>query len=196
MKYPTYRLMPSLLLMLLACGCSTLDDHSMTLSRDEAPGPTTPETTVDTPRGTYEELRRRSHLNVYGLSYHSNRDGIRERRLDNEFNFGLGLGYKFHESGSRVASIVAGLYKDSGRNWTRHAGFSYQVKLGERWRLGAAFLGIASRTYNGGETFIAPVPLLTYTAGAVNLNVIYAPRYMPYNEFGVMGMYLSIPFGR
>jgi hypothetical protein len=69
------------------------------------------------------------------------------------------------------------------------------VKLDPRWRLGAALFAIDSRTYNGGRSFVAPIPLLTYDLGAARINAIYAPR-MQENHFAVFGLYLSIPFAR
>jgi hypothetical protein len=110
-------------------------------------------------------------------------------------NTGLGLTYEFHNDARGVGFFEAGFYRDSGRNWAKVAGPGYQVKLDERWRLGAVLYVIDSRTYNDGRIFVAPIPLLTYDLGNAKLNAIYAPRIQD-NHFAVFGLYLSIPFTR
>lgn len=69
----------------------------------------------------------------------------------------------------------------------------YQFKLDKRWRLGGALTAIYSETYNDGNLFLAPIPILTYDLGAVKVNAIYVPRYSEYNKFAVFGFYLSVP---
>ena len=72
----------------------------------------------------------------------------------------------------------------------------YQYKLGSRWRLGGALIGVQSQTYNRGGAFIAPLSILTYDLGRVKLNAIYVPRYGEYNQFAVFGFYFSVPLAR
>ena len=72
-------------------------------------------------------------------------------------------------------------------------GFGYQYKLYQRWRLGGALVAAQSRTYNDGSPFIAPIPILTYDFGGVQVNAIYVPRYGDYNKFAVFGFYFSTP---
>lgn len=139
--------------------------------------------------------RLQLNLNVFGLSYHTDRAGTRDRHLDNELNIGLGLNYEFHNNALGVATLQTGFFKDSGRNWTTIAGAGYQYKLGERWRLGADLLAIHSQTYNNGRGFIAPIPRVTYDFGPVKVNVVYVPRYQDYNRFAVFGLYFSTPLG-
>ncbi|MEK7816126.1 MAG: hypothetical protein AAB294_04815 [Pseudomonadota bacterium] len=135
-------------------------------------------------------------LLVFGFSYHPDREGVRRNRLDNELNLGLGFNHAFHEDARGVGFVEAGFYKDSGRNWAKLAGAGYQFKLGERWRLGGALVGVYSPTYNHGRFFIAPHPIATYDLGAVKLNAIYIPRTQKKNNFAVFGFYFSIPFGK
>ncbi len=132
-------------------------------------------------------------VDVYGLSYHTNRSGVHAARLDNEFNPGLGLKVELSENARGVTFLEAGFYKDSGRRWTALAGPGYQFKLGERWRAGGALLFFDSRTYNHGRPFVAPIPLVSYDFGAFRLNAVYAPRVRDVNEFAVFGFYASIP---
>ena len=116
--------------------------------------------------------------------------------LDNEANLGLGLSYRMREDDSGVSFVQAGFYRDSGSNLAKVVGVGYQYKLGERWRLGGALAGFHSRTYNHGDAFITPIPILTYDFGPARLNMIYLPRYGDYNHFSVFGFYFSVPLAR
>ena len=137
---------------------------------------------------------RNLSLNVYGFSYHTDRQGIRQRGVDNEFNPGLGISYEFHSDARGAAFFSAGTYKDSSNQWAKLAGPGYQFKLGDRWRVGAFLPVFQSKSYNQGRAFVAPLPLLTYDFGMVKLNAVYAPRFAPANNFAVFGFYFSIPF--
>jgi hypothetical protein len=92
-----------------------------------------------------------------------------------------------------VQFVEAGFYEDSGSHLAKLAGLGYQYKLGRRWRLGGALTAIQSQTYNGGNLFVAPIPILTYDFGALKLNALYIPRYGEYNKYAVFGFYLSVP---
>jgi len=118
---------------------------------------------------------------------------VRRSGLDNEVNLGLGLNYAFHEDARGIGFVEAGFYRDSGRHLATLAGAGYQIKLGERWRLGGALAAIHSQTYNRGRAFIAPLPILTYDLGRVKLNATYVPRFGDYNQFAVFGFYFTIP---
>jgi hypothetical protein len=132
-------------------------------------------------------------LDVYGLSYHTDRSGVHAAHLDNELNPGLGVKYELADGSRGVGFAQAGFYKDSGRRWTAMAGPGYQLRVGERWRAGGVLLLFDSQTYNHGRPFIAPIPMLSYDLGAVQLNAAYAPRVSDVNEFAVFGFYVSIP---
>jgi hypothetical protein len=121
---------------------------------------------------------------------------VRRNGLDNQLNLGLGLNYTLHEDELGIAFAEAGFYRDSGSHTAKLAGVGYQYKLGEHWRLGASLVGIHSPTYNEGRFFIAPLPMLSYDLGAVQLNVIYVPRYSKYNKFAVFGFYFGVPLGK
>ena len=113
--------------------------------------------------------------------------------LDNEVNPGLGLHYTFHEDERGFGFVEAGFYQDSGTNLAKLAGLGYQYKLGKNWRLGGAAALLKSPTYNKGDAFIAPFPILSYDLGAVIVNAMYVPRYGDYNHFAVFGFYLNVP---
>jgi hypothetical protein len=95
-----------------------------------------------------------------------------------------------------VQFVEAGVYRDSGSRWAKIAGMGYQFKLGKRWRLGGALLGVQSDSYNGGTPFIAPLPIATYDFGTVKLNAVFVPHYSTYNPFATFGFYFSVPLAR
>ncbi|MEX0958576.1 MAG: hypothetical protein WDZ63_04760 [Burkholderiales bacterium] len=97
-------------------------------------------------------------LNIYGLSYHPDREAVDRRNLDNEFNPGLGLHHELTDSARGVSFAEVGAYHDSGRNWAKFAGLGYQFKLGERLKIGGAIAAMHSKTYNGGVGFVAMIP--------------------------------------
>ena len=188
------RWLPTFALALALGGCGALE---------RKPEPTLASAVADTvatgaeyPQGIRPaNYPRQLNLNVFGLSYHPDRTGTRDRHLDNELNPGLGLNYEFHNDARGVATLDAGFLKDSGRNWTKFAGAGYQFKLGDRWRLGADLLAIHSQTYNNGRGFVAPIPHLTYDFGPMKLNAIYVPAVREFVQFSVFSFYLTIPMG-
>ena len=90
--------------------------------------------------------------------------------MGNEFNAGLGLNYTVREDERGIQFVEAGFYRDSGSQLAKLAGMGYQYKVGSRWRLGGALVAVQSSTYNHGDPFIAPLPILTYDLGPVKLN--------------------------
>jgi hypothetical protein len=135
-------------------------------------------------------------LNVYGLSYHPDRDTVHRLNLDNEFNPGLGLHYEFSDTARGITFAEVGAYKDSGSNLATFAGLGYQFKFAKRWKIGGAVAVVHSQTYNNGVTFLAMIPLVTYDLGRVKLNATYLPKLGHYNEVDAFGFYISIPFGQ
>ncbi len=133
------------------------------------------------------------NLHVFGLSYHPDREGPRVSHLDNEVNAGLGLNYEFRNDATGVTSLEAGFFKDSGREWAKFAGATYQFKFGSRWLVGADLLALQSPTYNHGRAFVAPIPHLTYDFGVVKVNGTYIPKYQEFNRYAVFAVYLTIP---
>jgi hypothetical protein len=145
------------------------------------------------PRILPEERPIKVNLHVFGFSYHLDREGTRISHLDNEFNVGFGFGYKLHDDALGVVNSEFGFFKDSGSKWAKFAGIGYLFKLDERWKLGADLLVLQSQTYNNGDTFVAPIPRLTYDLGRVRLNMIYIPKYEQLNRFSVFALYFTIP---
>jgi antimicrobial peptide resistance and lipid A acylation protein PagP len=130
-------------------------------------------------------------VNLYGLSYHFERDEAKASGFDNEVNAGLGLRYRV--PGQDFDWIIdAGAFRDSRRNTAVLAGGGVLWKATERLRLGAA-LGIAqSDTYNDGAPFIAPLPLVVYEWRAATLNLAYFPRVPGINDFSTVFFWLTL----
>jgi hypothetical protein len=138
----------------------------------------------------------KTNLMIFGFSYHTDREGVKKGRSDNEVNAGLGLDYEFHEDARGIATLQAGVFKDSGSNWAKFGGVGYGFKLSKHWRLGADLLVFESATYNKGSIFVAPIPRIGYRWGNVQLNAVYIPRLMPYVEFEALAFYLTVPLSK
>jgi len=133
-------------------------------------------------------------LNVYGLSYHPDRETVHRLHLDNEVNPGLGLHYELVNDARGITFAEVGAYDDSGSHWAKFAALGYQLKFGEHWRIGGAIALMHSRTYNDGAAFVGMIPLITYDFGRFKLNAVYFPKLGHTNEVAAIGLYLSIPF--
>jgi hypothetical protein len=129
-------------------------------------------------------------INLYGLSYHFDRDRARELGFDNEVNPGLGV--RWRVPGDKFDSFFdAGAYRDSGRNTAVLAGGGIFWKPTERLRLGGALAFFYSQTYNDGNAFLAPLPLLAYEWRAVTANLVYFPKVSSINEINTLGFWLT-----
>jgi hypothetical protein len=130
-------------------------------------------------------------LNLYGFSYHFDRERAEELGIDNEVNPGLGLRYRV--AGTQVDWFLdGGAYRDGGRNTAIYAGIGGFWKPTERLRLGGALAFFDSNTYNDGEPFIAPLPVVAYEWRAVTLNVFYAPKVSDINEVATLGFWVTL----
>ena len=134
-------------------------------------------------------------LNIYGLSYHPDREAARSRNIDNETNPGLGIHYEWPEGIRGNYFAEAGAYLDSGENWAKFAALGYQFRLGRRWKVGGALAAIHSKTYNNGTAFVGMIPLVTWDLGRFKLNAVYFPQFGHHNKVDVLGFYLSLPLG-
>ena len=128
-------------------------------------------------------------FNVYGLSYHPDREAARAAEVDNEFNPGLALRYEW----SNGVYSEFGAYRDSGGTTAKFADVGYQWRL-SNFRIGAALAIAQSPTYNDGRTFIAPIPVVSYDFGRVMLNAVYFHKVRNMNEIAAFGAYLTIRF--
>lgn len=129
-------------------------------------------------------------LNLYGLSWHLDADKAHEMGVDNWFNPGLGVRYRI--PGERLDYFFdAGFYRDSGRNTAVLAGGAAHWRATRSARLGLALVLFNSKTYNEGNTFIAPLPVAAWDFGAGQLNVVYLPKVTKINDINTLGFWLT-----
>lgn len=131
-------------------------------------------------------------VNVYGLSYHFDRDLAKENDTDNEFNPGLGLRYRITEWNRWSFYVEADVYRDSGRNTATVAGAAALYELGAGFRVGAGLAAFHSDTYNQGDPFVAPIPLVSYDWKAISLNATFFPKVSNFNDIPTLGFWLTI----
>ena len=139
--------------------------------------------------GTSGAARADLGLNVYGLSYHFDRDKARERGLTHEINPGLGLRWR---NGDSPLFIDAGIYRDSAAHTARVAGAGFLWPAAAHLRLGAGLALFHSDTYNAGKAFIAPVPLAAYDTRRVTLNLAYFPKWHEQNPTNQIGAWVTL----
>lgn len=106
-------------------------------------------------------------INPGMVSYHFQRD----QNLNNG-NWGAGLEYRFNT----VASVTAGRFYNSDRQYSNYAGVYYQPVAIGPIKIGAVFGGFNgySSTNNGGW-FAAALPALTWEGDWVGANVFLIP---------------------
>lgn len=134
-------------------------------------------------------------LNLYGLSYHWERDVARSLGQTNEFNPGLGLRRALTPaSWCNTPFTEAGLYRDSARNTAVYAGVGCKgFKLTDSLFLGGELAAFHSKTYNDGDPFIAPVPMLIWQGDKVTVNLLHFPKIKGVLDINTTGMYVSLP---
>ena len=129
-------------------------------------------------------------LNVYGLSYHPDRDAVASRRLD-EFNPGLALRYDWLND----IFAEAGGFRDSYGGRANFADIGYQWRFG-RWRVGGALAVAHAAAYNYGKVFVAPLPIVSFDIGSASINGTYFPQIggKDGNETAAFALYLTFRF--
>lgn len=129
-------------------------------------------------------------INVYGLSYHFERDEAKRLGYDSE---NPGLGARWRMAGQDLDWFLdGGAYRDSGRNTAVYAGGGFLWKPTRRLRLGGALAAFHSNTYNRGDPFIAPVPIAAYEWRALTVNMMYSPRFGAVNDINTLGFWITV----
>jgi hypothetical protein len=131
-------------------------------------------------------------VNVYGLSYHFDRDRAEELDVDNSFNPGLGLRYNFAQLERWTFFADAGAYYDSGKNTAVYGGVGALWQVVGGLKIGAALAVMNSDTYNDGDTFLAPLPLVAYDFGPMMVNLTFFPKVSKYNDVATLGLWLTL----
>jgi hypothetical protein len=130
-------------------------------------------------------------ISIYGLSYHFDRDRARALGVDNGFNPGLGVRYRFARWERWTFAVEAAAYYDSGRNTAVVAGAAALWHVGHGFHAGAALAVFDSPTYNRGRAFVAPLPLVAYDWGPLTLNATFLPKVERYNDVATLGLWVT-----
>ncbi len=131
-------------------------------------------------------------VNLYGLSYHFDRERARAIGVDNEVNPGAGIRSRVPHSERLQWFFDAGAYRDSGRNTAFLAGAGALWHVSPGWRVGGALALLHSDTYNRGKAFVAPLPLAAYEFRAATLNFVYLPKASDLNEVATLGLWVTL----
>jgi hypothetical protein len=131
-------------------------------------------------------------LNLYGASYHLDRDKAREIGLTNEFNPGLGVRWRKAHSETLDYFVDAGFYEDSAENTAKLLGGGALWHASERLRLGGGLVVMQSETYNRGNAFVAPAPVVAYEWRRVTFNAVYFAKWRDVNRTNQLGFWLTV----
>lgn len=132
-------------------------------------------------------------INVYGLSHHFDEARAERLGVDNEVNPGLGLRWREDKGSARVQWFAdGGAYRDSGRNTAVYAGAGAFWKPAARLRIGGALAVFDSDTYNRGEAFLAPLPMLAWETRAATFNLVYFPKVSKLNDVAAVGLWITL----
>jgi len=135
-------------------------------------------------------------VDVFGLSYHFDRNEAQALGVDNSVNPGLGFRYRFAEWSRWTFDAQAGVFRDSGRNTAVYGGVSALWNVAGGLQVGGALAVLNSRTYNDGDAFITVLPLAAYDFGPVTLNVTFFPKIARYNDVATLGFWITLWPGR
>ena len=131
-------------------------------------------------------------INLYGASYHFDRDKAKELGLTNEFNPGLGIRWRQKRSDKLDLFVDAGFYDDSASHTAKLVGGGALWHATDGLRLGGGLVLLQSKTYNGGDAFIAPAPVLAYDWRRISFNLVYFPKFRDQNKTNQIGMWLTV----
>ena len=130
-------------------------------------------------------------INVYGASYHFDRDKAKQMGLTHEFNPGLGLRWRREASETWDYFVDGGFYSDSKANTAVLFGGGGLWHATDHLRLGAALVALKSDTYNSGKGFVAPLPVAMYEGRRMTFNVVYMPKWQDVNRTNQVGFWLT-----
>ena len=131
-------------------------------------------------------------INVYGASYHFDRDKAKEIGLTNERNPGLGIRWRKARSESLDYFVDAGFYDDSAGNTARLLGGGALWHATQGLRLGGGLVLMQSQTYNNGDAFVAPAPVAAYEWRRVTINAVYFAKWRELNRTNQLGFWMTV----
>ena len=131
-------------------------------------------------------------INVFGASYHFDRDKAKQIGLTHEFNPGLGVRWRREWNEHWDLFADAGFYRDSKANMAGLAGGGGLWHATERLRLGGGLVALKSDTYNHNKLLVAPAPVVAYEGRRVTFNVVYFPKWQDTNKTNQLGFWLTL----
>ena len=140
---------------------------------------------------TLERSEANLGLNIFGLSFHKNRDAGY-----NELNAGIGLRYGFWRPATRWALFAdTSIYYDSNREWAKYVGLGTYYSLTASWKVGASIVYAQSQSYNQGKPFFSTVPGLAFEYRRIVLNMVVLPSEDATSKITGLALFLTIPLG-
>ena len=130
-------------------------------------------------------------INLYGASYHFDRDKAKELGLTHEFNPGIGARWRREYSESWDLFSDIGVYSDSKANTAALFGGGGLWHATDHLRLGGGLVLLKSPTYNGNAAFIAPAPVVAYEGRRMTLNMVYFPKWRDVNKTAEVGFWVT-----
>jgi len=130
-------------------------------------------------------------IDVFGASYHFDRDKAKELGLTHEFNPGFGVRWRRQANARWDYFADAGFYSDSKANIAGLFGGGGLWHATDHLRLGGGLVLLKSPTYNGNAAFIAPAPVVAYEGRRVTLNMVYFPKWRDVNKTSEVGFWLT-----
>ena len=130
-------------------------------------------------------------INLYGASYHFDRDKAKEMGLTHEINPGLGVRWRRKANESWDYFADAGFYRDSKANEAGLFGGGGFWHATEHLRLGGALVLLKSDTYNQNKAFVAPLPVAAYDGRRMSFNMVYMPKWQDINKTNQVGFWLT-----
>jgi hypothetical protein len=130
-------------------------------------------------------------IDLFGASYHFDRDKAKEMGLTHEFNPGLGVRWRKPYTEHWDLFADAGSYRDSKANTAGFLGGGGLWHATEHVRLGGGLVALKSPTYNQNAGFVAPAPVVAYEGQRVTLNMVYFPKWRETNRTNQVGFWLT-----
>jgi hypothetical protein len=130
-------------------------------------------------------------IDLFGASYHFDRDKAKQLGLTHEFNPGLGVRWRHEYDENWDLFADTGFYRDSKANTAGLLGGGGLWHATDHLRLGGGFVALKSPTYNRNAAFIAPAPVVAYEGRRVTLNMVYFAKWRTVNLTNQVGFWLT-----
>ena len=128
-------------------------------------------------------------LNLYGISYHLDRDAARRRNF-NEFNEGIGLHLSAYEDRYNFVYLEAGRFKDTFENGATYYAVGYRFRPIKYISLGLNFMQYDSKSIR--NRVYTPIPVLAFDYKIASVKMSYLPKYRDISSYDSFVAYLTL----